>query len=466
MANPARILIGLLVLQGLLLVAVAGTRVLGCDEIQHLQAAWQVALGRVPYRDFFEHHTPALYLLVAPLLAVLDVARDTGQALVALGLLRLGALALTLAMVVQTGLLARRLAGPEAGIWPGLVAALALAGQQILSGTAIEIRPDSAALVAVLGGVLILDRPGWRRGLVAGGLFALALMFTQKTLFLAPGILLALLIRRDWGLLGAVTGGFGLVAGLMLGGFALAGAAGDFIHYNFLLNAQWAWTASPWRLLPVFLEQDPEWLVLVPLALIAWARPRLRGGWAALVVPAVAASWLVGLMVIPVAQAQYWLMALPWVCAGAGAGVATLATGRGAWAMVAVALLVTIWSVWQRGATLARQDPSIQIARIDMVLTATPEDGGVVNGWCSPVLFRPNAFFHGFLHREVQALLTPADHRNMVAILMDPARAPVLISYDRAFTEPRWGGRLPPDFHAAVRAFYEPTGNGALWRRK
>ena len=36
------------------------------DELEHAHAAWCVAQGLIPYRDFFEHHPPALYLLSAP----------------------------------------------------------------------------------------------------------------------------------------------------------------------------------------------------------------------------------------------------------------------------------------------------------------------------------------------------------------------------------------------------------------
>src|SRR3954470_12562395 len=36
------------------------------DELEHAHAAWSVGSGSVPYRDFFEHHGPALYLLLAP----------------------------------------------------------------------------------------------------------------------------------------------------------------------------------------------------------------------------------------------------------------------------------------------------------------------------------------------------------------------------------------------------------------
>ena len=36
------------------------------DEFQHSHAAWCVFRGMLPYRDFFEHHTPWYYYALAP----------------------------------------------------------------------------------------------------------------------------------------------------------------------------------------------------------------------------------------------------------------------------------------------------------------------------------------------------------------------------------------------------------------
>ena len=37
------------------------------DEFEHLHASWLVSIGKVPYRDFFEHHNPLLWYLSAPI---------------------------------------------------------------------------------------------------------------------------------------------------------------------------------------------------------------------------------------------------------------------------------------------------------------------------------------------------------------------------------------------------------------
>src|SRR5207237_262219 len=76
-----------LVVGGALLIArlwFLAHRALDLDEYEHAHAAWSVARGLLPYRDFFEHHAPALYLLSAPLFASADTAADPAIAIRAL----------------------------------------------------------------------------------------------------------------------------------------------------------------------------------------------------------------------------------------------------------------------------------------------------------------------------------------------------------------------------------------------
>ena len=41
------------------------------DDIEHLRAAYFVSNGEIPYRDFFEHHHPLFWYVLAPLVAIL-----------------------------------------------------------------------------------------------------------------------------------------------------------------------------------------------------------------------------------------------------------------------------------------------------------------------------------------------------------------------------------------------------------
>jgi hypothetical protein len=42
------------------------------DEFEHLHGSWMVHSGFLPYRDFWQNHTPLLYFVLAPLLSVFN----------------------------------------------------------------------------------------------------------------------------------------------------------------------------------------------------------------------------------------------------------------------------------------------------------------------------------------------------------------------------------------------------------
>ena len=50
------------------------------DEFWHLHSAWCLSRGMIPYRDFFEHHTPWLYFLLAPIFSLYRVDVDPNAA--------------------------------------------------------------------------------------------------------------------------------------------------------------------------------------------------------------------------------------------------------------------------------------------------------------------------------------------------------------------------------------------------
>ena len=182
---------GLLLLPPALLVW-AGTvlnKTLNADESQHLHAAWLVGGGAVPFAGFWEHHMPLLYYGLAPLTrwvgespAVYPVARALMVVLAALAL----------GLVAGLG---RRLGG---GAALGAVALLAFLPRFVEHAS--EVRPDVPALVAWLAGLLALVRwredgaPAWlwRAGLLVG----VALSFTLKTLYAAPGLALAIALAE------------------------------------------------------------------------------------------------------------------------------------------------------------------------------------------------------------------------------------------------------------------------------
>jgi hypothetical protein len=170
----------------------AGTalnKTLNADESQHLHAAWLVGGGAVPFAGFWEHHMPLLYYGLAPL------TRSVGEgpAVYLVGRALMVALAaLALGLVAGLG---RRL---SAGTALGAVALLAFLPRFVEHAS--EVRPDVPALAAWLAGLLALVRwredgaPAWLWR--AGVLIGVALSFTLKTLYAAPGLALAIALAE------------------------------------------------------------------------------------------------------------------------------------------------------------------------------------------------------------------------------------------------------------------------------
>ncbi len=173
-----------------------------------MHAAWCWSKGLIPYKDFFEHHTPWYYALLRQLLRWFHVDNSFDGAHHFLLLARVVSLALaagSLALVTRIGRTweSRRV---------GLLAAFLLITQPFFFKKNVELRPDVlglpfflASLWALLRGLSPELSIGWRRrswfvfaGLCLGG----AAMCTQKMLFVLPGVLAGLglwvLVEERW----------------------------------------------------------------------------------------------------------------------------------------------------------------------------------------------------------------------------------------------------------------------------
>ena len=170
------------------------TRYFDQDELEHLHAAWCISKGLVPYKDFFEHHTPGYHYLIGQFFRFFSVETDWTSALRFFTFARIISL-----LAACTGLGLVFLLGK---LWYstscGVVAVILLASAGTFHGKMIETRPDVFAFVFIMAGFIALTQcisvP--RRGrlasttafLLAGFFFGCAIMFTQKALFILPGL--------------------------------------------------------------------------------------------------------------------------------------------------------------------------------------------------------------------------------------------------------------------------------------
>jgi hypothetical protein len=290
-------------------------RTFNVDEFEHVHAAWCTAKGLVPYRDFFEHHTPLLYLAAAPLFAAPEIAFDPDAAVRVLFDARLAMLTLTIGIVVLTYRL---------GVWwqdrlTGALATALLTSHEQFMKSALEFRPDvQAALleVAALASAWLSRSPSAAAGAVwalgSGAAVALAVLSTQKAVFVAPGALLMVAASRRAASMAAFAAGGGITLLAVLVWFGDRASLAAFFHANVIVNAQLTMT-DRFPALPQFLLSaihHPALFVFGVAGIVhVWRRYSWRDPRAG--IAAAAASFIVGAFVVGNPYAQYYALLSP-----------------------------------------------------------------------------------------------------------------------------------------------------------
>jgi len=401
------------------------TRWFNPDEFVHMHAAWCVAEGGVPYRDFYVHHTPWLWYLLAPLVA--GAANDPSSAVHALVLGRATSLVLsgaTLCVVVWLGWI-------WSGPLGGPVAALILAGLRIFLLKTVEIRPDVPALLLWIGCLVGLahalggaGQRGGRRGafLAAGLSLGGALMFNQKIAFVLPGVGLvglawivcasprtaaaARVVSATWFVVGLCAPFAATWA------YLAAHAAGStFLHHTMLLASQWkaAEPPEPW------LRQlaTEEWPVLLLTAggvgTWLWGCVRARRcDWLGLVLLASAISLLLGLLVVATAFAQYYLPLLPLLALFAArclSAINAALPARVRWVVLCpvLALLQITPLTFVRDHWDWQNDQ--QLKQLAYVMANAAPSEPVLDGFRGLGVFRPHAWYYYWLAADLRGML-------------------------------------------------------------
>jgi len=447
---PALLLV-LIATPCLLRLALVPHRGFGPDELEHSHFAWRMLQGELPYRDYFEHHTPFFHFMLRGLFSWRDVTHSGDEAIAALfdaRRLAWGFGTLTLALTL---LLGRALRGTR----QGLLAALLLGNSGVLLWRGFESRPDVPAMALVTLSVLLAAR-GFAAllagasafpALAAGGLcLGAAAMFTQKVLFFGPGFLLfslwllaepGLAATRRRRLVGVATlGGFFLVPILAtLAYFAGHGALAAFVECNFLVNTRWPglrardFVAMMWGYDPV-----PVALCFVG-ALLGFGRPSLanlrRGE------PLLALAFLspvAGLLVHPAVTLHYFLLFAPLGCLYAADALVRAGDALGArfrrlpsealLALCAIALSVP-GALRLREAYARGNWSTLQGLRFVIANTAPWQP--TLDGFTGLGAFRPSAFFYPFVNSHTRLLMGPQENARMTAALRSGRVAPRLV---------------------------------------
>ncbi len=160
------------------------------DNIEHIHSGFLVALGQVPYRDFFQHHNPLMWYLFAPVMKLFAYDATVVEVVCLISLL-VFLKSLVYVYRISAEFLSNRFWGLAAA------AAVAVPGQKLF---AVDFRPDNYMIFALIGGIYYLFsylKEKKQRHLNAAFVwFFISFLFAQKALF--PLFCLGLCVVYFW----------------------------------------------------------------------------------------------------------------------------------------------------------------------------------------------------------------------------------------------------------------------------
>ena len=288
------------------------------DEFEHLHATRSISHGEVIYRDFFEHHTPFIHFLLAPLFFVF------GDSISVLFVSRWIMLLFTCGILYLTYLLAKTLYSALAG----LCAALSLNLVLMFVDKSIQTRPDMAevcfwllALIFFLGGMA-----KWKRSyfILSGAMLSSAVMCSPKALFAVAGFAIGLVwFLADWSIDRSrkerlmsilwIGVGFSIPVGIFCLYFLVNGALYDFIYRSFIMNLKWKRKFSPNGGIVSGLRHNPFFFILGAAGLLVATFHLFSNKKRPMTFMPVVSTYMLiwGLYLMPVPFPQYYMMFLP-----------------------------------------------------------------------------------------------------------------------------------------------------------
>jgi hypothetical protein len=371
------------------------------DEIEHVHATWHVLAGRLPFVDFFEHHHPLLWYMLAP---VLSAAGESARAMI---VFRLIFLALTFAIARVTYLLALETGAARA---TARLAVLLLLSTTTFVYTSIEIRPDvPQALAGMLAALFLvrLFRTGRRRHAWLSGLTAaISFLFLQKALFLLAVFPLlfgaAIAGRRlPWRAAAWWIAAFACPVAIFAAWLMASGSWHDYLWSNWRLNVSFVGYHRVSALNPFTIRELARSAAFFAMAAAMVATLVRRGFRVPYALPAVMGLVMVGLVAANnKVSDRYLAAAVPLLAVAVAAWIAPLLERQGSRRLLAWALLgaaVTLGGVAMIRAT--GRTNQLQLAQIQYVLDRTTAADRVYDRGAAVNLFRPDVHYFWFLVR-------------------------------------------------------------------
>jgi hypothetical protein len=296
-------------------------------------------------------------------------------------------------------------------------------------------------------------------------------MCTQKALFILPGAFVGLGLWALAGGRGALRGRIVAVLLVLVGVavpflatwavFAVQGGGMKFIHNNFLLNAKWRMHSGR-HIQKVLVTSWPVValaLVGAAAAVVRFRRARQRR-YGDVLLLCTLGGLIAGLLIVPAAYRQYYLMPLPIVCVFAAQGLGVLvdrARERSrTWLVIGAAAVFLVWPAVDLAKSFVQRDDR-QTTRLRYVFEHTSPTDTVLDGWIGTAVFRPHPGHYFFMHGELRVMLTESEKDAYVDAL--EKAPPALIALDDELVA------IGPRFMRFVRSNYV-SDDGLFFRRR
>jgi 4-amino-4-deoxy-L-arabinose transferase-like glycosyltransferase len=484
--RPYRVIILLFILAAFVLrIPILKVRYFDPDEFQHLHGAREIYRGQIPYRDYFEHHTPFLHFILTGFYPIF------GEEIRVLFVARALMLAFTAAILYLTYVLAKTLYGTDAGLF----AALFLSYVIMFLEKTIEVRPDVRAVVFWLVSLTFMVKGIQRVSsfqqsmpeaqinsrfplptlyfMLSGLMIGVAIMFTQKTLF-AFGCLIIVLawmlldrrLRTLWKqklkLAGIFRGSMMVPVVLTCLFFYANGGLWEFINCNFIMNSRWRVRFRPYDYIMRLLSQNPFFSVIGLSGLFVGTfrmrkKDEIVKGSAA---PVLCTYGLIAsLFIIPVPYRQFYLLFLPLLAMYCGSvlGRMTEISIRRTYLALSIAIVIIVYLLVQTVGQLSQKNDG-QLANVKYIMNITTEEDTVLDGWSGFGFLRSHAYYYFFLHSEMLAMLSEKEKTDDLINSLEEKRTRVVIYNGSVKT-------LPKKVQEYISGKYKPSGHGNIWVR-
>ena len=444
------------------------------DELQHLHAAFLVSLGRTPYVDFFENHTPLFYYIAGPLLRHSALNFET---VIAARVIAMNVGLLT--MVVAALWWGKSLGAPAARI----TFMLLIANFFLFAVGSLSYLDTYAALALMISAVLlVVEPPRILNYFCSAFALGVALLFTQKAVAACPAAAFIVCSQLTWqGKLipiEALKLAIAYAAGAFAAFVLLVLVIGEtsipaFVQYGIMINLRSHLTHLSGRELIWLLVSDFPLFVFAGIGVAA----RLRG---IIANPTrleridIAVIYLVslalGALCLPSVWQEYFILAVPFagiIAAGvlsafieedrlpisvvliaaaslavdvvsreylgvpplhrltiiaAGVGLTLIVVGSifsRAWRLYAVVSAIFMLSALEQLDHFDRASNTEQRDKLNYILSHSSIADAVFDGYSGLGVFRPHAYHFWYLHEEIQPFLTKSQRKEDIISMLE-----------------------------------------------